>query len=149
MPKRAVFERSRQELSLDVWVGVHILLVVGQSSLESQSRGCAKTSILAFFLICLDVSSSVRAAYRVSSVQSRVQYNYRVSTVQYNYRVCVSQYKTTIVCLQYNTIQQYNYAGKGGVGKVRFLGRFSFLGGWRHCRAEQNGNKTIKQENAR
>ena len=46
MPKRAVFERSRRELSLDVSVGVHILLVVKQSSLESQSRGCAKTPIL-------------------------------------------------------------------------------------------------------
>ena len=46
MPKRAVFERSRRELSLDVSVGVHILLVVGQSSLESQSRGYAKTPIL-------------------------------------------------------------------------------------------------------
>ena len=45
MPKRAVFERCR-ELSLDVSVGVHILLVVGQLSLESQSRGCAKTPIL-------------------------------------------------------------------------------------------------------
>ena len=43
MPKRAVFERSRRELSLDVSVDVHILLVVEQSSLESQSRGCAKT----------------------------------------------------------------------------------------------------------
>ena len=48
MPKRAVFERSRQELSLDVSVGVHILLVTEQSSLESQSinsinRGWAKT----------------------------------------------------------------------------------------------------------
>ena len=43
MPKRAVFEISRRELSLDVSVGVHILLVVEQSSLESQSRGCAKT----------------------------------------------------------------------------------------------------------
>ena len=42
MPKRAVFERSRQELSLDVSVGVHILLIVEQSSLESKSRGCAK-----------------------------------------------------------------------------------------------------------
>ena len=40
MPKRAVFERSRRELSLDVSVDVHILLVVEQSSLESQSRGC-------------------------------------------------------------------------------------------------------------
>ena len=47
MPKRAVFERSRRELSLDVSVGVHILLVVEQSSLESQSRGCANTLILA------------------------------------------------------------------------------------------------------
>ena len=46
MPKKAVFERSRRELSLDVLVGVHILLVVEQSSLESQCRGCAKTPIL-------------------------------------------------------------------------------------------------------
>ena len=46
MSKRAVFERSRRELSLDVSVGVHILLVVQQSSLESQSRECAKTPIL-------------------------------------------------------------------------------------------------------
>ena len=45
MPKRAVFERSRQGLSLDVLVGVHVLLVVEQSSLESQSKGCAKTQI--------------------------------------------------------------------------------------------------------
>ena len=37
MPKRAVFERSRRELYLDVSVGVHIFLVVEQSSLESQS----------------------------------------------------------------------------------------------------------------
>ena len=44
MPKRAVFERCRRELSLDVSVGVHILLVVEQSSLESQSRGCAQGS---------------------------------------------------------------------------------------------------------
>ena len=46
MPKRAAFERSCQELSLDVAVGVHIFLIVEQSSLESQSRGCAKTPIL-------------------------------------------------------------------------------------------------------
>ena len=46
MPKRAVVERSRRGLSLDVSVGVHILLVVEQSSLENQSRGCAKTPIL-------------------------------------------------------------------------------------------------------
>ena len=46
MLKRTVFERSRREISLDVSVGVHILLVVEQSSLESQSRGCAKTPIL-------------------------------------------------------------------------------------------------------
>ena len=43
MAKRAVFERSRRELSLGVSVGVHILLVVEQSSVESQSKGCAKT----------------------------------------------------------------------------------------------------------
>ena len=46
MPKRAVFERSRRELSLDVSVGVHMLLVVEQSSPESPSWGCAKTPIL-------------------------------------------------------------------------------------------------------
>ena len=45
MPKRAVFEKSRRELSLDVSVGVHILLVVEQSSLENQSRGYAKAPI--------------------------------------------------------------------------------------------------------
>ena len=38
MPKRAVFERSRRELSLDVSFGLHNLLVVEQSSLQSQSR---------------------------------------------------------------------------------------------------------------
>ena len=52
MPKRAVFERSRRELSLDVSFGVHILLAVEQSSLESQSRGCAKTTILTVLLQC-------------------------------------------------------------------------------------------------
>ena len=46
MPKRAVLIRYRRELFLDVSVGVHILLVVEQSSLESQSRGCAKTLVL-------------------------------------------------------------------------------------------------------
>ena len=46
MPKMAVFERSRRELSLDISVGVHILLVVEQSSLERQSGGRAKTPIL-------------------------------------------------------------------------------------------------------
>ena len=45
MPKRTVFERSRRELSLDVSIDVHILLVVEQSSLERQSRGGAKTPI--------------------------------------------------------------------------------------------------------
>ena len=50
MPKRAVFERSCRELSLDVSVGVHILLAAEQSSLESQSRGCAKTPILSVYI---------------------------------------------------------------------------------------------------
>ena len=50
MTKRAVFERSRRELSLDVSVGVHILLVVEQSSLESQFRGCAKARVLTVLL---------------------------------------------------------------------------------------------------
>ena len=47
--KRVGFERSRREHSLDVSVGVHIFLVVEQSILESQSRGCAKTPILTVF----------------------------------------------------------------------------------------------------
>ena len=46
MQKRAVFETSRREVSLDVSVGVHILLVVERSSLDSRSRGCAKIPIL-------------------------------------------------------------------------------------------------------
>ena len=46
MRKWVVFERFRQELSLDLSIGGHILLIVEQSSLESQSRGCAKTPIL-------------------------------------------------------------------------------------------------------
>ena len=50
MPKRAVFERSRRGLSLDVSVGVYILLVVEQSSLESRCRGwCDKIPILPVF----------------------------------------------------------------------------------------------------
>ena len=48
MPKRAIFERFRRELSLDVSVGDHILMVVEESSLESQSRGCVKTPILTY-----------------------------------------------------------------------------------------------------
>ena len=52
MPKRAIFERSRRELSLDVSVGVHIIFVVEQSSLENQSRGCAKTPILTVVAPC-------------------------------------------------------------------------------------------------
>ena len=46
MPKRADFGICRQELSLDISVGVHILVVVEQSSFESQPRGYAKTLIL-------------------------------------------------------------------------------------------------------
>ena len=38
-PKRVVFERFRRELSLDVSVGVHILLVMEQSSLRKVSLG--------------------------------------------------------------------------------------------------------------
>ena len=58
MPKRAVFERSCRELSLDVSVGLHILLVVEQSSLESQSRGCAKTPILTVVLFKKNLNAS-------------------------------------------------------------------------------------------
>ena len=65
MPKRAVFERSRGELSLNVSVGVHIMLVVEQSSLESQSRGCTKTPILTLVVLsvaCNNSDSEIRAA---------------------------------------------------------------------------------------
>ena len=51
MQKRAVLERSRLELSLHVSVDVHVLLVVEQSSMESQSRGSAKTPILTVELL--------------------------------------------------------------------------------------------------
>ena len=54
MPKRASFERSRRELSLDVLVGAHTLLVVEQSSLESQTRGCARTPILPVVSVLID-----------------------------------------------------------------------------------------------
>ena len=57
MSNRAVFERSRRELSLDVSVGVHILLVVEQSNLQSQSRGCAKTPKLT--VVCFLDSTSL------------------------------------------------------------------------------------------
>ena len=76
MSKRAVFERSRRELSLDVSVGVHILLVVEQSSLESQSRGCAKTPILTVFgqkaqyrgcrLLIINVLGTIHSAFHSS-----------------------------------------------------------------------------------
>ena len=39
-------ESSRRDLSKTVLFGIGTLLVVEQSSLESQSRGCAKTPIL-------------------------------------------------------------------------------------------------------
>ena len=60
MPKRAVFERSRRELSLDVSIGVHILLIVEQSSLESQSKGCAKTPILVVRVEALSIDDNVK-----------------------------------------------------------------------------------------
>ena len=50
MSKRAVFEKSRREPFLDVSVGVHVLLALEQSSLESQSRGCATTPILTVYI---------------------------------------------------------------------------------------------------
>ena len=52
MPNRVGFERSRQERSLDVSAGVHIILVVEQSSLENPSRVYAKTPILTVVLGC-------------------------------------------------------------------------------------------------
>ena len=64
MPKKAVFERSRRELSLYVSVGVHILFVVEQSSLESQSRGCAKTQILTFLSECYRNAIGILEYYR-------------------------------------------------------------------------------------
>ena len=63
MPKRAVFERSHRELSLDVSVGVHILLAVEQSSLENQSRGCAKTLILTVLTGFLPSSAAAAFIY--------------------------------------------------------------------------------------
>ena len=67
MPKRAAFEIFRQELSLDVSVGVHILLVVEQSSLESQSRGCAKTPIFTVIRVRTTVLLYSSGSYRFIS----------------------------------------------------------------------------------
>ena len=44
MPKRVVSEIPCRELYLDVSVGVHILLVVEQSSMERQSTGVCQDS---------------------------------------------------------------------------------------------------------
>ena len=67
MPKRAVFERAWRELSLDVSVGVYILLVVEQSSLESQSRGCAKTLIFTLIPPTVRTEETCRVVYSVRS----------------------------------------------------------------------------------
>ena len=77
MPKRAVFERSRRELSLDVSVGVHILilLVVKQSSLESQSRGCAKAPILTVISSCQKSSPWSQGRKTPSGREKRTTYS--------------------------------------------------------------------------
>ena len=71
IPKRAVFERSRREFSFDVSVGVHVFLVVEQSSLESQSRGCAKTPILTVASKCttegIPPDGEIYSSYRGTS----------------------------------------------------------------------------------
>ena len=106
MPKRAVFQRSRRELSLDVSVGVHILLVVGQSSLGSQSRGCAKTPILTLcmyvellvykdmyqYISLLVIKSPMHKPHTPSDTRSRTV------TVQYMLTIdsCVLVYLCTI-----------------------------------------------------
>ena len=59
-PKRAVFEGSRGELYLNVSVGVHILLAVEQSSLESQSRGCQDSDTYGNFILSTQKSYSAR-----------------------------------------------------------------------------------------
>ena len=78
MPKRAVFEKSRRELSLDVSVGVRILLVAEQPSLESQSRGCAKTPTLMVLWFAgvgrSSPSQVVRCMYVWSSPSHRAEY---------------------------------------------------------------------------
>ena len=43
----------RRDLSKTALFGIGTLLVVEQSSLESQSRGCAKTPILMVFILML------------------------------------------------------------------------------------------------
>ena len=72
MPKRAVFETSRRELSLDVPVGVHILLLVDQSSLEGQSGGCVKTPILTGTLYTAQKTSSRRSLHWDSSLKKTI-----------------------------------------------------------------------------
>ena len=49
MPNDTSNESSRRDLSKTAFFGIGTLLVVEQSSLESQSRGCATTPILEVF----------------------------------------------------------------------------------------------------
>ena len=44
-------ESSRRDLSKTALFGIVTLLVVEQSSLESQSRGCAETFVFLFYLL--------------------------------------------------------------------------------------------------
>ena len=56
MTKMMLSERYRQELSFDASTGCRNFLVVEQSSFESHSRRCAKTSIFTVYACCAVVA---------------------------------------------------------------------------------------------
>ena len=94
MPKRAVFERSRRELSLDVSFGVHILLVVEQSSLESQSRVCQNSHSYGSTISC-------RQEFAHSSTKYHAIYNSNTLPVQPVRGFVTSPDRCSVVTIQY------------------------------------------------
>ena len=72
MSKREVFERSHRDISFDVSLGVHILLVVDQSSLESQSRVCQDSDTYGYmheYLFCNGIVYYLKSSRRANSIQ--------------------------------------------------------------------------------
>ena len=116
MPKRKGFERSRQELSLDVAVGVHILLVVEQSRLESQSRRCVKTPILTVHPVNKEMPTAPRSYFDVLSLSGvRVLFSFLIFAWCTSVYLCVAtscaNENTCMQCLQRSKvwmIQQTN-----------------------------------------
>ena len=59
MPKRAVFERSRRELSLDASVGVHILLLWSNRAWKVSLGGVPRLRNLRYY--CVEILRDIKA----------------------------------------------------------------------------------------